>query len=391
MVVVWLIFKTQPSAERHAAPNEPQISVQVVTLQPRDMPIRITSYGLVQPRVQSQLVAQVAGKIIYIAENAREGGFFEEGELLMAIEPDDYQVEVDIAQANLADARARYEEEEALAEVAEQDWKRSGNRGKAKALVLRKPQLAAAEAAVHSAKANLKRAQLNLKRTKIVAPYHGRSLSKNVDIGQVVGVNAKLGVIYADDAVEIRLPIKHSDLMFLQLPEVANISNKIDLLPKVMLRSSLNKNHRWQGKVVRTSGAIDENSRQLSVVARIEDPFNPVDVGKHPLKINQYVAAEIEGNIVKDAIVIPNKAIYQGAYVYLFTDGIVKRQDIHIVWQDSHAAVIHDGLKAGDQLVLTPIGQAVSGTPVKLANTVDKQSMVNKQNTQATERAGATP
>ncbi|MCW8847155.1 MAG: efflux RND transporter periplasmic adaptor subunit, partial [Sedimenticola sp.] len=47
-------------------------------------------------------------------------------------------------------------------------------------------------------------------------------------------------------------------------------------------------------------------------------------------------------------------------------EGLLQRTAIHIAWQNSDEALISSGLKEGDQLVLTPLGQVSSGTPVKL-------------------------
>src|SRR5690606_13785768 len=155
-------LKPQPS--RDFTPPDPQITVEVLALTPRPVQVNILSYGLVRPRVQSQLVSQVGGKIDFVSESFRDGGVFNRGDTLISVEKADYQIAVRAAEANLLDAQRLYEEELALAEQAEQDGKRLGNRGKALPLVLRKPHLAGAEARVKSAQANLDGANLNLAR-----------------------------------------------------------------------------------------------------------------------------------------------------------------------------------------------------------------------------------
>ena len=103
-------------------------------------------------------------------------------------------------------------EEQARVAQAEQDWQRLGNSKQAPDLVLRKPQLMAAQATVYSAEAGFsKAAELALERSNIIAPYTGRVLSKSVDVGQVVSVGTELAEIYAVDYVEIRLPLKNKD------------------------------------------------------------------------------------------------------------------------------------------------------------------------------------
>jgi hypothetical protein len=104
----------------------------------------------------------------------------------------------------------------------------------------------------------------------------------------------------------------------------------------------------------------------LHVIARIDDPFGPANVGKNPLKIGQYVTAEIGGNRLEDVLVIPNNSIYQGSYVYVVENEVLRRRDIVIAWQNDDDAVIERGLQHEDQLVITPLGQVTSGIKVSI-------------------------
>ena len=152
-------------------------------------------------------------------------------------------------------------------------------------MVLRQPQYETAKAQVLSAQAQLDKVKLSLERTSIVAPYAGRILKKNVDIGQVISNNTQLADIFAVDYVEIRLPIKNKDLPLMKLPEEYrnvhktsaasrstsdNTDNNTDksssMISNVVISSDLMGEQVWQGKIVRTESAIDEMSQQLYVV-----------------------------------------------------------------------------------------------------------------------------
>ena len=153
----------------------------------------------------------------------------------------------------------------------------------------------------------------------------------------------------------------------MKLPEDYRHESQAPLdLPSVNIRSELAKDEVWHGTIIRTASSIDPSSRQLYVVARIDDPFGQKARGRFPLKIGQYVTAEIEGINQNSAISIPNKSIYQGSYVYLYKDGAVYRTDIKISWQNEKIAIISEGIEAGDQLVVSPLGQVTTGTLVKL-------------------------
>lgn len=379
-----LIRLNPPDTRQRTEFVGPQLAVEALTLEPRDYPIMLESYGTVQPRTRTMLVAQVGGQIVSVNPNVRDGGFFESGDVLVAIDERDYAADVRIAEAALADARQALAEAEARTEQAREDWQRLGNTGKAPDLVLRVPQLEAARARIRSTESALEKAQLDLERTRIRAPFAGRVLKKFVDLGQVVGTNSQIAEIYATDVVEIRLPLRNRDLPFIDLPEAYRYSNTVENSgAAVEIRSELSGNAIWQAELVRTEGAIDATARQLHVIAKIEDPFGNDDSITTPLKIGQYVTAKLTGNTVPNALVIPNQTIYQGTYVYVVEDGVLRRRDVDIAWQNDEEAIIAAGLAAGDKLVTTALGQVTSGLRVSIIGENEDMSAPGRRGTSA--------
>ena len=377
--LVMFIKGNPPKASRFSAPPKAKINVAVKPLQLIDYPVEIDSFGTVKPRTQSMLVAQVSGQIIDINEQFREGGFFEKGDVLLQLDDRDLKAEVKSAQANLLNAEQNLLEEQARGRQALTDWQRLGNESEPSILVLRKPQLAAAQAQVLSAQAQLEKAQLNLERTKIKAPYAGRVLNRSVDLGQVVSNNMQLATIYATDSVEIRLPIKNKDLPFINLPEQYRDGAKNQRGSAVNFTSDLIGEQQWQGQLIRTEGAIDESAQQLYVVAKINDPYKSTSDNQYPVKIGQYVKAKINGKVASQVLVIPNSAIYQGSYVYVVENGTLQRKNIALAWQNALQGIVSKGLEAGSQLVLTPLGQVSSGTPVQIMDATPKAQKPGEQ------------
>ena len=366
IAIAVIIRMNPPETPQRPQFSGPTMTVETIPVLPRDYRIMLQSYGTVQPRTRSMLVAQVGGQIVEINENVRDGGFFEKGDTLGQIDPRDYEADVQIALASLADAKQAMAEAIARSDQAREDWERLGNEGEPSKLVLRIPQLEAARAGVGSAESALTKVKLDLERTSIVAPFAGRVIRKLVDLGQVVGPNTQLAEIYATDVVEIRLPLRNRDLSFIDLPESYRHSGPRETSIDVLIKSDLIGNEKWQARLVRTEGAIDESARQLHVIAQIDDPFGPRSEGRSPLKIGQYVTAEIEGKTLPGALVIPNSAIYQGSYVYTVEDDILRRRDIEIAWQNDIDAVVDNGLELGMDLVMTPLGQVTSGIRVSV-------------------------
>lgn len=377
---LYLIYD-KPEIKKRPDESAPLISVETMTLTERRFQIRINSFGRIQPHTQGQLVSQVAGQIVAVSPSFRDGGFFQKDEVLAQIDARDYRIQLEIAAAELADAKVEYAEQQVLAKQAAEDRKLVRNKGAISDFALHIPQLAAAEARIAAANARLDQAKLDVERTQIRAPYSGRILTKNVDIGEVISANTSLARIYAVDLVEVRLPIKNSELGFLDLPEqYASGPSAQPTLSEVVISNGLGgETQLWSAKLVSTAGAIDEQSQQLYVTARIEHPYQQDDSNRRPLKIGQYVTAEIAGKQIAGALIIPNAAVYQGSYVYLYEDGLLQRREIEVAWQNEHEALIRSGLAAGDQLVLTSLGQVSSGTRVKLLSDSSAASLTDSR------------
>ncbi len=380
LLVAVIIRMNPPEAPQRPAFSGPMMTVETRIVAEQDYPIVLESYGTVQPRTRSILVAQVGGQIVSVNPNVRDGGFFEKGDVLANIDARDYEADVRIAGALLTDAQQTLAEADARTNQAREDWDRLGNTGEAPDLVLRIPQLESAKAKIISAESALRKTELDLERTQIIAPFAGRVLRKLVDIGQVVSPNTQLAEIYATDVVEIRLPLRNRDLPFIDLPESYRFGNLSRATGgQVMIHSDLGGEESWEATLVRTEGAIDETARQLHVIAQIDDPFGRDHEYHTPLKIGQYVTARLEGKTLPHALVIPNNTIYQGAYVYIVENEILRRRDIEIAWQNDDEAVIGAGLEPGDLLVTTPLGQVTSGIRVTVVGEAGERRMGRNQ------------
>ena len=382
VTLMMFIFNNPPTSNRSKPSKAPQMTVETTQLTPQTYQVMIQSFGTVQPRTQSVLFAQVSGQINSVSKQFRAGGFFEKGDILVTLDDRDHRAEVNIAQASFMTAEQNLQEESARVKQAQADWKRLGNGETPNALVLRQPQYEAAKAQVLSAQALLAKVNLALERTKIVAPYAGRILKKQVDIGQVISSNTQLADIFAVDYVEIRLPIKNKDLALMQLPEEYRNANQqsdnndnIDAkVSNVVIRSDLMGEQVWQGKIIRTESAIDDTSQQLYVVAQIISPYDSQHNQGAQIKIGQYITAQITGREIENALVIPSKTIYQGSYVYIVENGLLMRKEVTLGWQNGTESIVTAGLNAGDELVLTSLGQVSSGTPVAIAGQAPPRS-----------------
>ena len=359
------LIRTAPVAKR-ATPKVERPVVDVLTVQPVDYAIVVQSRGTLSPRTQGALVAEVAGRILSMSAHFRPGGFFETGEVLATIDPIDYQHALTISRSELAQSRLTWKEEEAKSNQAKRDWKKMALPGPPGELTLRTPQREQAQAALAAAEARLAQAERNLERTRIVAPYAGRVLTTQVDVGQYVARGAPLATVYAVDYAEVRLPITDRQAGFLTLAERFREDQSAPLGPPVTLSVTIGEQrYQWFGQVVRTEGAIDPRTRQIHVVAQVDNPYGWGAEGQPPLKVGQFVHAAIEGHLLQGIFLVPRAAfINAGEILTLSADNRIQRRRLQAIWRDTEHIVVREGLQAGDRIVLTTLPYAPNGMQV---------------------------
>ena len=346
------------------------IPVTAAVLAPQEYTVVVPTYGEVRARTESSLIPEVSGMIQEISPAFREGSFFEAGEELVKLDDRDLKAAVVIAQSAVAQADTLVSEETAKAEQALEDWKALGRSGDPDPLVLRKPQLAEAKARQQSATATLERARRDLERASIKAPYAGRIVDKLADVGQYVSPGRELAKIYAVDAAEIDLPLKTSDLEFLDLPEHFR-GEKMPVMdngPEVTFTAPYaGRTGEWKGRLVRVAGAIDKTSRQLYVTAQVQDPYARRGGDNPPLKVGMWVSARITGRTLKSVFVIPRAAVREGDQVLLIdAEEKLRTRQITVAWGGPDHVVVSSGLKEGDMLCTVPLHYAVEGSRVKV-------------------------
>ena len=364
---VTMIMNRPPVETLTPVIEPPGVRVHEVTLS--DAPLSVTSQGTVRPRTESQLVPEIAGRVTWVAPSFAEGGFFEAGDVLVMIDPFDYEQALVSARSQLAQARLRLAEEEAEAEVAQREWETLG-RGDPRELALRKPQLEDARASVAAAEAGVDRATRDLQRAEIVAPYAGRVRTKNVDIGQYVRVGDALATVYAVDVAEIRLPLPDDELAYLDLP-LSYRGVQQQAQPGVTLRATFaGETHVWNGRIVRTESEIDSVSRMVHAVAEVEDPYAPgPNPNRPPLAVGMYVEAEISGRTVRDVAVLPRQALRGRDQVLVVTpDDRLSFRAVDVLRTSTESVILRAGLQANELVVISPLDTPTDGMRVQLAD-----------------------
>ena len=337
--------------------------------------LSVFSQGSVAPRTETTLVAEVSGIIVNVSPNFVAGGFFRKGETLLEIDPSDYQAGLKRAQANLASRKAQFAEQKARADQALKDWKNMGRQGEPSDLTLRKPQLAEAQANVDAADADLQKAERDLYRTRIRVPYDGLVREKAADIGQFVSPGTRLGVTFAIDSAEIRLPLAANDLAYLNLPSATG-SEKTDLPTVRLVAKAGDSASEWIGRIIRTEGVVDERSRVVYAVAEIKDPYGVLgEAREKPLAVGTFVQGQIDGIFGENLSVFPRHVLRSDNSVLVADrDKKLQIRSVEVVRSTPDSVYIQSGIEDGDRVITTAIEAAIPGTQLAVNGEIDESA-----------------
>ncbi|MFL2840448.1 MAG: efflux RND transporter periplasmic adaptor subunit [Pseudohongiellaceae bacterium] len=355
---------------------EATLLVEVMLPMPQDTYITVTSQGNVEPRTRTNIISEVSGRVIEVSPFFVTGGFFQQGDVLLKLDDQNYRAAVSRDATSVATARSLLAQELGQADVAQREWDRMSeqqkNQIRAKDLYLRKPQLEEAEARLLSAQADLEKSRSDLAKTMIVAPYDGLVSAKSTDFGQFVSPGSAIAEIFAVDYAEVRLPIPENKIQYLDLPsslqEYSANDNYYNSGPEVQLVSDIgDRRFHWSGHLSRTEGVLDTRTRVLFSVVQVSDPYNFYhNEHEEPLRIGTYVNAEIQGKLLENVIILPRHTLQANNLVWITDqENRLRSRIVDVITSNGDDIYITTGLEPGDKVVLTRLENPLNNTIVQ--------------------------
>jgi RND family efflux transporter MFP subunit len=356
-----VLIRNRPAPQRApvvvAAP-----SVTVATVMPQERRIDVRTHGTVQPRATSVLGAEVAGRVVWVRPDLAEGVLVATGDELLRIDDADYRALLADAEAALALRRQELVQERAEGERAAREWAELGQ-GEPGDLVLRRPQLVAAQARIAAAEAAVAKATRDLERTVVRAPYTARITHKVVDLGSRVAPGSELLTLQAASH-EVVLPLALEQVRFVDLPLAGQVLSDG---PAVTLSARIGAQRAtWQARIVRTLAGLDERTRMVHAVAALlpsgDDP---------PMLSGLFVEAAIAGRPVAGVVELPLAVLQTGDAIYVYRpgeggEGTAVRRRIEILDRGPEHVLVRGDLQAGDRVVAVRVAGMRDGMPLRL-------------------------
>lgn len=359
-VLVFLIYSTEPTAEREAATKKTDILVDVVQVKLGNYNPRIEGLGTVEAAQDIALRPRVNGYVTNISESFIPGGFVNEGDILLEIDHADYENMVQQMESALAQAKSELDIEQGRQNVAEKEYdllkQTLGDENKS--LVLRKPQLSVARANVKSAQAMLNQSKLDLERTSIKAPFDAQILSRNANIGSEIDQNMDLARLIGINEYWVIVNIPVAKLQYINFPKNGEAGARVI----IRNRTAWQKGKVREGRVIRLIGALDGQTRLARILVSIKDPLalRPETSGPEML-VGSIVQTEILGEPLENVFRINRDHLREGDKLWLKRDGKLVVTNATVALKDKEYAYISEGMKDGDLLVTNNLTTVAEG------------------------------
>jgi RND family efflux transporter MFP subunit len=401
-IVAFVVLKGGKQEPMLASNAESARSVRIMTIEPVDFVPIARGYGTVEPARVWKAVAQVSGRITSLHPRLSDGAIIELGETLVTIDPVDYQLalaqaetalkELDIQQANTEQSLAIEERNLALAEKEVARQKRLVKQGSvsqssvdsaertmlsSRTLVQNlRNTLALLPSQKNLQQSKIIQAQRDLDNTQIIAPMNVRITSLEIETDQYVSKGQHLFSGDSADQVEIIAQVSLSSLknlfagqpdMQIDMSEITrHLGDLTGFIPTVSMDIGNTKPARWKARFVRFDDRVDSQTRTMGLVVAIDNPLQQVIPGQRPpLSKGMLVEVQIAGRTQSQRLVIPRSTIRNGNVYLLDGDNRLKITPVHKLFDQQDLAVVDDGIKPGDRLVLTDLVPAVDGMLLK--------------------------
>lgn len=368
----WWLVANRPRAQRAGVEPIPPLA-RVVEARRSTEPVTIAAMGTVVAAKRVVLQPEVSGRIVEQSPQLLPGGIFKKGDVILQIDPRDYETAVKQQEAAVEQARLEVQLEKGRQVIAEREWKLLEEDipldQASQELALRKPQQKNARAALEAAERALEQARLQLERTTVYAPFNAVVQEEFVDEGQLVSPQTQLATLIGTDRFWVQVSIPVDRLHWLTFTGTeASGESKVRVIQEITGEVSIER----PGQMVRLLGDLDPVGRMARVLVEIEDPLglnskkNPEGI---PLMLGAYVRVEIEGRPAEGAFALPRTAIREGDRVWVANEeDRLEVRPVEVFWRGKDTVLLQNGLREGERVVTNILPLPIPNMKLRVEN-----------------------
>jgi RND family efflux transporter MFP subunit len=370
----WGFWQTNPGPV--AAPPPPAVTVAKPIV--RELREWRDFTGQFEARESVEIRARVSGYLESV--NFTDGQLVKKGDLLFVIEPKPFEIALESAKAQFAQAEAQVDL--ANVQLARTAQLRKNDYASQETYDERAAQVNIAKASLDSAQAAVSQAQLNLDYTRVTAPVSGRVSTHEVSVGNLVmggtgGSTTLLTTIVSLDPIWLSFNVSEGDGMtYKRLVQKGEIKSARDSAVEVEGQLMDEKTWTLKGTINFVDNQYDRSSGTIRVRATFANPdlfITPGQFGRVRVPISQ----EKPTLLVPDAAVVTDQSVKM--LFVVAPDGTVvpKPVDLGSVTEDG-LRIIHTGITADDQVIINGLLRARPGQKV-----TPEEGKIQTQNTNA--------
>ncbi len=379
---------------------EAKLRVQVRSMQPEEVPVMVSGFGMVRSLDTVVVMPQVAGMVVEVHPNLDQGAVIHKDETLFRIDARDYEIAKEQAETKAAQMRVaiallkkQYENDQSridtlkrtrdLAEIEFQRDKELFEKHKvgtesmlhmsevnanqaddafdmvANAIGLYPLRIQEAETGLKAATTALEQATLALERTNVRAPFTGRVRSAQVEVGQVVAPGSPAVTLANDAALEISVPLDSRDAgTWLEFGEAQSTDDEAWFSAVAPVRCQIRwteapEKNQWTGTLARVE-RFDPMTRTVTVAVRVTGEEAMSSSGGLPLVDGMFCTVEIPGKTMRQVFRLPRWAVTFDSEVYIANaESRLERRVVEVLRSEEDEVYISSGLEAGELAIVT--------------------------------------
>lgn len=365
------MLNNKPRPDR-GKPPEMELTVQVRELNPTDHQIFIPVMGTVIPATQIDLRPRVAGQIVWTNPEFVEGGIILRHDIILKIDPTDYELALVREKSALETAVYEYKVEQGRQEIAKVEWELLGLKDEAseldQELALRQPHIREKEVKLEAARARVEQAQLDLERTVLKAPFNAVVRTVDVDVGGQASAQTTLATLVGTDTFRIQAAVPVDQLRWIHIPNSPGVRGS-----DVLIHTGTGVVRR--GRVQKLLSDLEPSGKLARVLIDVDDPLdlNSSPGERRPLLLGEFVRLEIKGRTIEDVYAIPRLSLRDGNRIWsVDEESRLRILDVDIIWQGAENVLVRE-LPPGLSLVISDIPAPVEGMRVRVSESEERQ------------------
>lgn len=385
---------TKPEVAKRA-PREVVYTVATVPVAIGAVLPTLTLYGTTVAGRQVELRSLVAGRVIETGPGLRDGAVVDKGDVLLRIDPFDFEAKLKETRAQLAEAKAR--RAEMLASVATEEGNLKFARAQLKlaqvdleravplarrgtvteqtvdnrrlvvfqreqavtqlenSISVWRARIAQQDAVIDRLGTAIAQAEKRLEETVLKAPFNAYVAGIGAQVGRMLGANDSVATLIDRDWVEVRFSITNAQYGRLVGGNEELIGRKLALEWSVG-----RKTFAYEAKVERIGARVTANTGGVDVYARLIDPLKPV-----PVRPGVFMTVTLKDARFDNVARVPSTAVYDNARVFVMEDGRMQERKIEVIGTAGADVLVTGALKPGDKIIATRLSTPGNGVRVQ--------------------------